>query len=218
MLSKTSKLGCLSWSLQAFETCPGSVNPDGSVVDACTFCYARRGMYHMPDVKALRARNKEDWHNVDWVDRMVDSLAKQTHFRWFDSGDMYSVTLAERILEVMRRTPHVKHWLPTRMHKFDKFKPVLFDMMQLDNVCVRLSSDSVSGEILDVNVPNSTIVPWHGFTYGMEGVKECPAYKNDGKCGTCRACWDKSVKTIAYPYHGQSKTKVIKIMAMKGKA
>ena len=222
MLSKTSKLGCLSWSLQAFDTCPGSVNPDGSVVDACTFCYARRGMYHMPDVKRVRAENKEDWHNVDWVDRMVNSLANQTHFRWFDSGDMYSVTLAERILEVMRRTPHVKHWLPTRMHKFDKFKPVLFDMMQLDNVCVRLSSDSVSGEVLDVDVPNSTITPWLAFELDVldkSSVYECPAYKRGGKCGDCRACWDKSVKTIAYPYHGASKAKVIKILiSRKSKA
>ena len=116
MLSKTSKLGCLSWSLQAFETCPGSIS-NGKVVDACEFCYARRGMYHMPDVKRVRAENKEDWQSVDWVERMVSALAKQTHFRWFDSGDMYSVTLAERILEIMKRTPHVKHWLPTRMHR-----------------------------------------------------------------------------------------------------
>lgn len=214
MLSKTSKLGCLSWSLQAFETCPGSIDK-GEVVDACKFCYARRGMYHMPDVKRVRAENKEDWQSVDWVDRMVQSLAKQTHFRWFDSGDMYSITLAERILEIMKRTPHVKHWLPTRMHKFEKFKSVLFDMMQLDNVCVRLSGDSVSGDILDVNVPNSTITPWASFHHGNPEVFECGAYQRAGKCGDCRACWDKEVKTIAYPYHGQSKTKVIKIFAAK---
>lgn len=165
--------------MQAFETCPGSVS-DGVVVDACKFCYARVGMYNMPDVKSLRARNKDDWQADDWVSRMIDKLSKvrrtskaekavsagvcyaETHFRWFDSGDMYSLSLAEKILEVMRGTPHVKHWLPTRMHKFEKFKPVLFDMMQLDNVCVRLSSDSVTGDILPVEVPNSTIVPMAG--------------------------------------------------------
>ena len=207
MLSKTSKLGCLSWSLQAFETCPGSVS-DGVVVDACKFCYARMGMYNMPDVKSLRARNKDDWQSDDWVSRMIDKLSKQTHFRWFDSGDMYSLSLAEKILDVMRGTPHVKHWLPTRMHKFEKFKPVLFDMMQLDNVCVRLSSDSVTGEVLPVEVPNSTIVPMAGTGVGYE----CIAYKQGGKCLDCRACWDKSIKTIAYPYHGRSLAKVIKIV------
>jgi hypothetical protein len=206
MLSKTSKLGCLSWSLQAFETCPGSVVAN-AVVDACKFCYARTGLYNMPDVKALRARNKEDWQSDDWVSRMVDRLSKQTHFRWFDSGDMYSVSLAEKILDVMRQTPHVKHWLPTRMHKFEKFKPVLFDMMQLPHVCVRLSSDSVTGETI-VAPNSSTITPISGMGIGYE----CPAYKQGGKCLSCRACWDKSVSVVSYPYHGRSLAKVIKIV------
>ena len=209
MLSKTSKLGCLSWSLQAFETCPGSVS-DGEVVDACKFCYARTGLYNMPDVKSLRARNKEDWQEDDWVSRMVDRLSKQTHFRWFDSGDMYSLSLAEKILDVMRQTPHVKHWLPTRMHKFEKFKPVLFDMMNLKNVCVRFSSDSVAGDTIDA--PNSsTITPRAGMGIGYE----CPAYKQGGKCLSCRACWDKAVSVVSYPYHGRSLAKVIKIVGAR---
>lgn len=215
MLSKTSKLGCLSWSLQAFETCPGSVDTKGDVVDACKFCYARSGMYHMPNVKRVRAENKEDWKELDWVDRMVSSLEGETHFRWFDSGDMYSLSLAEKIYDVMVRTPDVKHWLPTRMHKFDKFKPVLYDMLRLPNVCVRLSSDSVTGEILDSQIPSSTIVPYSGFLV-RNIAYECPAYKQDGRCGTCRACWDATVSVIAYPYHGKSKAKVIKILSVKG--
>lgn len=213
MLSRTSKLGCLSWSLQAFETCPGSVN-EGVVVDACKFCYARRGMYHMPDVKALRARNKEDWKNDDWVSRMVDGLRKSTYFRWFDSGDMYSTALAEKILEVCRLTPHVKHWIPTRMHKFDKFRGVLEALSALPNVVVRLSSDSVSGELIEsFTGHSSTITPYAGYDVGAH---ECPAYKQDGKCLTCRACWDKMVPVVAYPYHGKSKAKVIKILQVKG--
>ena len=213
MLSQTSKLGCLSWSLQAWDTCPGAVGPDGDAVDACKFCYARSGMYHMPNVKRVRAENKEDWKELDWVDRMVDSLSNQTHFRWFDSGDMYSLSLAEKIYQVMARTPHVKHWLPTRMHKFDKFKPVLWDMSHLPNVVVRYSSDSVTGEVLTNTVNSSTIVPYAGF---RDDLYECPAYKQEGKCLSCRACWDKSVMVVAYPYHGKSKSKVIKILSVKG--
>ena len=46
-LSKTSKLdGILSWSLQALETCQGSVNGDGTLVDACKGCYATTGNYN----------------------------------------------------------------------------------------------------------------------------------------------------------------------------
>lgn len=213
MLSKTSKLGCLSWSLQAFETCPGSVQ-DGVVVDACKFCYARTGMYHMPDVKALRSRNKEDWKNDDWVSRMVKGLSRSTHFRWFDSGDMYSTALAEKILEVCRLTPNVKHWVPTRMHKFEKFRGVLEALSALPNVVVRLSSDSVSGELIDsFTGHSSTITPYAGYDVK---AYECVAYKQGGKCLTCRACWDKMVPVVAYPYHGKSKAKVIKILQVKG--
>lgn len=32
----------------------------------------------------------------------------------------------------------------------------------------------------------------------------CGAYDRDGKCGDCRACWDKNVKVVAYPAHGLS--------------
>ena len=209
MLSMTSKLGCHSWSLQAWDDCPGSVDPKtGEAVDACKFCYARQGFYHMPSVKLKRLTNKIDWQESDWVSRMVDSLSKETHFRWFDSGDMYSLSLAEKIYAVMQQTSHVKHWLPTRMHKFDKFKPIIWDMQQLPNVVVRLSSDSVSGEVLTNTMTSSTIIPTKEFE--IDAYK-CPAYSQGGKCLDCRACWDKSVHVIAYVYHGKQLGKVIKI-------
>ena len=137
-LSKTSKLdGIKSWSLQAIETCPGSVGADGQLVPACSGCYATTGMYNFPGVKAPRAANKEDWKRDGWVADMVLALAKEKYFRWFDSGDMYSLELARKIYDVMVATPHVKHWLPTRMAKFPKFAPVLAAMQRLDNVMVR---------------------------------------------------------------------------------
>ena len=52
-------------------------------------------------------------------------LDNDRYFRWFDSGDMYDIRLARKILEVCERTPWVKHWIPTRMHKFPKFAMVL---------------------------------------------------------------------------------------------
>ena len=75
-LSKTSKLGTKSWSLQAFDTCPGSRNDDGTVVQACQGCYARTGMYRFGAVKAVRAANKKDWVRPEWVQDMVQALSK----------------------------------------------------------------------------------------------------------------------------------------------
>lgn len=206
-ISVTSKLdGIRSWSLQALDTCPGSKNADGSLVDACSGCYATTGNYRYPNVKAPRLDNREDWQRLEWVDDMVKALQNDRYFRWFDSGDMYAIGLAEKILEVMKRTPWVSHWLPTRMHKFPKFRIVLTDMQALDNVMVRFSSDSIRGEFVQ-GLHGSVIVPTPDTV--PAGVKLCQAYANGGKCSGCRACFDKAVSVIAYPAHGKKMNKVI---------
>lgn len=208
-LSETSKLGCLSWSFAAFDTCPGAIGADGAVVPACSGCYARGGFYAMPGAVAVRDFNRDDWQRDDWADDMVAALLGETHFRWFDSGDVYSVTLAAKILDVMTRTYWVQHWLPTRMHKFVKFAPIFDAMRRLPNVVVRASSDSINGEIVAGQPQNSTIVPTADDA--PESATVCAAYTRGGKCGPCRACWDKSVETIAYPAHGVRMAKVIRL-------
>ena len=209
-LSVTSKLdGIRSWSLQAIDTCPGAVQSSGVLVDACKGCYAVNGNYRFPNVKAPREHNKIDWMRPEWVADMVAELKKDRYFRWFDSGDVYSVKLAQKMLEVMTLTSWVSHWLPTRMHKFSKFKTVLDDMQALPNVSVRFSSDSVTGEYTK-GLHGSVIVPTPDDV--KRGMTLCKAYSNNGKCNGCRACYDKKVKVIAYPAHGVSMMKVIRII------
>lgn len=211
-LSKTSKLdGILSWSLQALDTCPGSKDAQGELVPACQGCYATTGNYRFANVKKPREFNREDWKRDEWVSDMVLALDSSRYFRWFDSGDMYDLRLANKILSVMKATPWVKHWLPTRMHKFIKFKGVLDHMESLDNVVVRFSSDSVTGGFVG-GLNSSTI-----FSDTVPvGATECKAYQHEGKCNGCRACYDKSVSVIAYKAHGVKMAKVIKIIATKG--
>ena len=209
-LSKTSKLdGIMSWSLQAIDTCPGSSDGNGGLVPACQGCYATTGNYRFANVKKPREFNRGDWKRDTWVSDMVQALDSSRYFRWFDSGDMYDLSLANKILAVMKATPWVKHWLPTRMHKFIKFQHTIDSMMELDNVVVRFSSDSVNGEIIPGQTTStifSDAVP--------DGAVECKAYQHDGKCNGCRACYDKSVPVIAYKAHGIKMAKVIKIMAV----
>ena len=206
-LSKTSKLDNIqSWSLQALTTCPGSIAEDGDLVDACKGCYATQGTYHFPLVKKVRAENQEDWKRIEWVSEFTEILQKEKYFRWFDSGDMYSLKLARKILEVMKATPHVKHWLPTRMYKFSKFEKIIAEMNSLPNVAVRNSSDSVVGEFTP-ELHGSTILPTAERV--PKGVTLCTAYQNDGKCTGCRNCYDKTVKVIGYPQHGRAMKKII---------
>lgn len=199
-LSNPGKMPCLSWSLQALDTCPGSKNADGSLVPACQGCYATDGNYRFPNVKATRAHNREDWKRDDWVSDMVKALDNSRFFRWFDSGDMYALGLGLKILEVMRATPWVQHWLPTRMHKFAKFRKLIDAMQALPNVVVRLSADGIDGETIE-GPTTSTIVP-HAED-APKGATICEAYTRGGKCADCRACWSKDVALIAYPAHGR---------------
>ena len=209
-LSKAGKMPCRSWSLQAIDTCPASIGSDGELVDACKGCYATTGNYRFPNVKKPREHNKEDWKRDSWVDDMVAELDNDRYFRWFDSGDMYHIKLARKMLEVMKRTPWVRHWLPTRMHKFAKFAPVIQEMNNLPNVVVRLSSDSVIGETIP-GANTSTIIPTPEQATAEMTV--CEAYSRDGKCGPCRKCWDKDTAVIAYPAHGREMIKVINLAA-----
>lgn len=211
-LSKTSKLdGIMSWSLQAIDTCPGSSDGKGGLVEACQGCYATTGNYRFANVKKPREFNREDWKRDDWIDDMVQALDSSRYFRWFDSGDMYDLSLANKILAVMKATPWVKHWLPTRMHKFIKFQHTIDAMQELPNVVVRLSSDSVTGQ----TIPGQNTSTIFSDTLPV-GATECKAYQHDGKCNGCRACYDKTVSVIAYKAHGVKMAKVIKILAVKG--
>lgn len=206
MLSNTAKLGVKSWSLQAYNTCPASIDKNGLLVDACSGCYASFGNYRFSSVKAVREYNRTTWNSDSFVDDFVKQLDTERYFRWFDSGDLYSLGLAKKIYQIMLNTPHVKHWLPTRIYKFKKFESILKEMQALPNVVIRLSSDGIDGSMVDSSLidTNSTILPielsesYSGFI--------CPAINQGGKCNDCKACYSKDVKTVAYIAHGVKMT------------
>lgn len=213
-LSKTSKLdGILSWSLQAIETCPASVGKDGELVPACKGCYATTGNYNYPNVKAPRLENKQDWQRSDWVNDMLIHLDSSRYFRFFDSGDMYSIDLAEKILELCTKATWCKFWIPTRMHKFKKFESVISKLQALPNVVVRFSSDEIDGTKVNGST-TSVIFSSENQLDGSEFI--CKAYENAGKCNGCRACYNKDISVIAYKAHGVKMAKVIKILSVKG--
>ena len=197
-LSKASKMPAKSWSLQAGNTCPGSIDPvSKQPLPVCAGCYAKDGMYNMPNSKRVRDANREDWKRAEWVDEMVEALKKQKYFRWFDSGDVYHPALAFKIFLVMEKTPWVKHWLPTKSYTIPKIRAILERMKTLENTAVRYSSPSITGEFTEEH--GSTVIP-----YAEDETKAtvCGAYSRGGKCGECRICWTKSVAVVAYPAHG----------------
>jgi len=207
-ISQTSKLGARSWSLQAVDTCPGSRGADGNLVAACSGCYATTGAYVWSTTIAPRASNKEDWKRDEWVSDMVSALKKDKKFRFFDSGDMYHIGLAKKILQVIEQSPNTKFWVPTRMYKFAKFQGILDKINALPNAVVRFSSDSVIGEYNETH--GSTIIS--DDSQVTDDMYVCRAYNNGGKCGPCEECWNKDTKLIAYKAHGHKIKKVIKLV------
>ena len=207
--SQASKMPCPSWSLPAIVTCPGAIGPDGSLVAACSGCYAAQGHYLFGNVKDLRQHNMEDWQREGWIAAMVAEIGKHDFFRWFDSGDVYQPLLAVKIYVVCKRTPNTRHWIPSRAHKDPRVASMLARIAELPNVVVRYSSDSTTGERLEGFAQTSTIVKdtaSHNVGRMPDGriAARCTAWQREGKCGPCRACWDKRIDIMEYPEHGNA--------------
>ena len=212
-LSKTTKMPGRSWSLPAGSTCPGARDALGEIIPVCRACYAKTGNYTFPTPRKAREFNRSDWKRDSWVAEMIDALAMESWFRWFDSGDLYHVELGHKILAVIQGTPHVRHWMPTRSHTIPRLRAVLELIDAEPNAVVRYSSPAIDGSYDEEH--GSTVIP---FADWPTDAQVCPSSKQEGKCGTCRACWDKSIPVIAYVGHGlvmsHEKRRILKQQAL----
>ena len=195
MLSNTSKLGVKSISLDAKKCKTGSklAKKSGTV---CNGCYALKGCYVFPVVKDAMARRLEFFNSKNFIPIMVWLLQsqKKKFFRWFDSGDVQDVFMALNILEVCRLTPNIKHWIPSKEYKI--WRQALKIQKLPDNVVLRMSSPNIDQEPLK-EFQNTSTVHENKKAFGLE----CIAYKQDGKCLDCKACYDPKIKNISYPKH-----------------
>ena len=198
-LSITSKLGCYSYSIPAKNCVAGGklFNVKNSV---CSHCYARKGRYLFGNVKKALDRRFQSLVDPNWVDNMVFLIttAGQSYFRWHDSGDIQGAWHLNKIVDVAKRCPEVKFWLPTK-------ERLMIDEWKLghgefpDNLCVRLSAPIKEFRMHPKYGPSSMVV--------KDPVKNntpftlCKSYQNSGKCGECRSCWDRDIQVIAYKEH-----------------
>ena len=166
-------------------------------------------MNNYPNSKTHVFKNVFDAHEIrrkaiemnEWVDYMAELITQKykkldksrLFHRWFDSGDLQSFSHMMKIFEVCELTPHIKYWLATREYKLvDKIKEE--DVPK--NLCLRVSATKV----------DSPPPKFWKLTSGVHKDKrhkgrECPAYKQDGQCKDCRACWDRKVKQVSYKEH-----------------
>jgi hypothetical protein len=197
MLSNVSKMPGKSISLSAFDCQTGEKlsKIPGSV---CHDCYARKGMYRMPNVINKMEERKEFFDSIDFVPRMIGLLNKtrSEYFRWFDSGDVQSVRMALNILDVVEATPGKRHWIPTKERAIWLETIKQYGRKLPDNLVIRYSATMVDQAPPESWAHSSAVVK------SIDAIgHECPAPTQQGKCGECRACWDKNVKTVSYHKH-----------------
>ena len=197
--SAPSKMPCRAYSIPAQECGIGRImrGVKGSV---CSKCYALKGRYVFPNVKAALYRRFSSLQSPKWVEAIAFSINKRgdTFFRWHDSGDLQGVWHLQNIVEVAKRCPNTKFWLPTREANIvsEYFEnggelPV--------NLTIR-----VSGTMIDGKKPDGLIAKFGLVASSVTTDKNkvtCFAFQNQGKCGDCRACWNKEVSEVVYLQH-----------------
>ena len=199
-LSNPSKMPSFAWGIPIQYCVTGSklALVDGTI---CNKCYAGKGCYVFPVVKAMYEKRYQAIALPEWVDYMAElitqkykNLDKSRRFhRWFDSGDVQSYSHLMKIFEVCELTPHIKYWLATREYQIiDKIKEE--DVPK--NLCLRVSATKVDG----------ALPKFWKWTSGVHKDKrhkgkECRAYTTNNNCGDCRACWSRSVKQVSYEEH-----------------
>lgn len=197
LLTRTSKMGCHSWSLPAGPgVCAGFNLEPGSV---CGSCYAAQGMYHMPNVRKAQAERLHAWRTDPTIDdQLVDAINRKRgrYFRVFDSGDFSKLSDVQRWHAICQRCPDKLFWIPTRTWRLgERWLKALGILAGLPNVCVRFSGLTWDDQ-----------VPFWGPTTTLvtDGSGDCPAVKNHSSCDAegCRKCWDKTNQETRIDRHG----------------
>lgn len=180
----------------------------------CSRCYACKANYRYPSVATAQrnranamwmARKGGHWEK-EWIEAMAllidDGCRKRNdnRHRWFDSGDLQSIADLNLVAAVCHATPHIRHRLPTKEYSMVR--------AWLDRGGVIPSNLVISISAYKIDGP----APKWPESYGLqvstcysksppEGAFDCPSRHQGNRCDSCDACWDRTVKHVAYHLH-----------------
>jgi hypothetical protein len=126
-------------------------------------------------------------------------------FRFHDSGDLQSELHFSIICAIAEQCPGVAFWLPTREGAMVAKAIAQRGVMGIPpNLTVRVSADMVDATVPQPLVASSAIKA--SLVHSAKGgnwpaAVECGAYKREGECGPCRACWRPQIAATSYPIH-----------------
>ena len=166
-------------------------------------------------VPIAQARRLARLENPGWVKAMAKLTAKGEPFRWFDSGDVQSLSMLIKIVAVAMLNPQQQYWLPTKEYKIVSTYRKQGGIVP-NNLVIRVSAPMINQRLSDV-YGNTSMVITPGTKVDAD-VTICDAahtMKNGrkvetitkenksllGHCGDCRACWNPNNKVTAYPIH-----------------
>ena len=197
-LSNPSKMPGKGYGLPAKECNVGSMlRPIKNSV--CYGCYAMKGRYQFHNVQSSEYRRLDSLQDPRWTSAMVQLLnGRERWFRWHDSGDLQSMQHLIKIVAVAMLCPDTKFWLPTREYALVKRYRDSGGIVP-KNLVIRLSAPMIAAQF-PARAGLSSMVLAKGMT-APDGVYMCPASKQGGICGDCRACWSPNNITTAYPIH-----------------
>lgn len=218
-LSSPGKIPCHSYGLPAAECAVGSKlraahSEDNPTV--CGDCYALKGSYRMyPEVIPAQYRRLASVYHAlayadaraEWVAAMVALIGWESRssrvFRWHDSGDLQSVAHLDMLAEVAEALPWCEFWMPTRESGI--LRAWIAANGPLPANFVARQSAALVGHIQDpasIAAQSRTVsaVALKGQTI-PDNAHACPAYKQNGECGSCRACWNPTIPVVVYPLH-----------------
>jgi len=197
-LSDPSKMPCFGYSIPAMRCITGGKlqKVKNSV---CSVCYALKGRYVFPNVLEAMEKRFQSLTNPLWVEAMVKLIGskKRSYFRWHDSGDLQGRWHLEKIVEIAKRLPDVKFWLPTREYNIVQ-EYVNEGLTIPDNLTIRLSAFMLDGAAPEALAKRLKLV-----VSGVASDKSytCPAPEQANQCKDCRACWDKETFYVSYRKH-----------------
>lgn len=210
VLTCTSKMPGPSFSLPAGKACP---NSHGSI---CGNCYAKKGCYAYPTVDNaqtvryawVRECMKSETGRAEFVQTMVMAieLSGTKYFRGHDSGDFFNVAYVEAWVEVAKALPKVKFWFPTREYQAKgtakSLFPVLNPRMDAIRRLASLGNVTVRPSALEIGDSAPVVEGLHaGSAVGNSDAFQCPAYRQNGECKSCRTCWNSKDVAVSYPLH-----------------
>lgn len=202
-LSAPSKVGA-SYSIPA-KFCKTGQRLRKNPNSVCAKCYAHnRNRYAFPSVRKAMLYRYHALTSPAWVDAMVTQIGNRPYFRWHDSGDLQGLRHLSNIVEVCKRTPNTKHWLPTKEWEGGEGDKKIIEQWQAKhgefppNLVVRKCTYYVDQD------PRADLEGTYCSVTTDKNRATCPATRNKkGTCESwgCRQCWDPTVRLVRYMEH-----------------